>query len=118
MSKTTHKKRLERLNKNRKEKEDPSNNTKDYIELFTELATEGVISAETLTAIHAQKSERDFEPFKCFTNKELDSILYLLNTPEEREQEKEKYRLCSWKEVCDLKIEDMERLDKIVAKWQ
>jgi hypothetical protein len=55
-------------------------------------------------------------PYGCCTQNEIDSILYLFSTPNEREQEKEKARRYTWKDKYHcLHLEDFEKLDEIIA---
>ena len=112
MSKATYKKRLDRLN-TKATSENPSNDFKGIIELFTVLAGHGVISAETLEKIYAEKSNPGFDAYSCCTTEELSKLSYLCDTPAAREEAKERARSPVWQSLITLDIEDMKHLDKI-----
>lgn len=116
MSKVVYKKRLAQLTPP-KTKKPGDYNKQDIVELFTELAAEGVISSETMATIHAKQSEKGFAPYKCLTDKELHSLCYLCS-PEKREATKERALDPLWRNLCDLEIEDIERLDKLINKYK
>jgi len=63
----THKKRLDRLNK----LDDPMHRILFDKELYTMLAAEGIISAETLETIKTRWGSFKHDPLECFTDDEL-----------------------------------------------
>ena len=117
MNKATYKKRLDKLNNIQPLSREQPPNIQEQIELFNALASEGVISAETIKNIHAKRNAEKFDPYECLTDKELCKLLYLLE-PERREQEKKQALDPLWKHCRDLEVEDIEFLDKLIGKYK